>query len=210
MKHDTYTPFYGWLILAGLILFGSFLLWQHGLWEELLKHDQTYISRIVLGLFTIMTLYLGWMAFKLSRESHKTHAQPLQNGWASDYLGLLNEQSAEPLQARLVEQVHGGHQSGWFISDLLLRLGLIGTVIGFVLMLSSVYELQSDGVHALKQLMTSMGGGMQVALYTTLSGLGGSMLVSIQCHWLDRCADKLVSDIVALGAKAGAKQHQGA
>lgn len=205
MKHDAYKAFYGWLILAGLMLFGSFLLWQHGLWQELLKHDQTYISRIVLGLFTIMTLYLGWIAFKLARESQKVQTGETQQSWAGDYLGLLNEQSAEPLQARLVEQVHGGHQSGWFISDLLLRLGLIGTVIGFVLMLGSVYELQSDGVHALKQLMTSMGGGMQVALYTTLSGLGASMLVSIQCHWLDRCADKLVSDIVALGAR----QQQG-
>ncbi|KAG1657137.1 Metal tolerance protein 2 [Nymphon striatum] len=31
--------------------------------------------------------------------------------------------------------------------------------------------------------------GMQVALYTTLSGLGCGLIISLQCQWLDRCAD---------------------
>ncbi|MEJ2321734.1 MAG: MotA/TolQ/ExbB proton channel family protein, partial [Gammaproteobacteria bacterium] len=111
-----------------------------------------------------------------------------------------SEQSREPLLARLVEQVHANHGSGWFISDLLLRLGLIGTVIGFVMMLGSVYDLEGDGTWALKQLLGEMGGGMQVALYTTQTGLGSAMLLSIQCHWLDRCADRLVSRIIELAA----------
>ena len=106
----------------------------------------------------------------------------------------------ESLQARLIEQVHGGHSSGWFLSDILLRLGLMGTVIGFVLMLSSVVGLQEEGISALKQLLTSMSGGMQVALLTTLTGLCSAMLVSMQCHWLDRCADQLISRIIEISA----------
>ena len=46
-----------------------------------------------------------------------------------------------------------------------------------------------------------MGSGMQVALYTTLTGLGSAMLVSLQCQWLDRCADALVSKIIKLGVQ---------
>jgi len=46
-----------------------------------------------------------------------------------------------------------------------------------------------------------MGSGMQVALYTTLSGLGTAMLVGLQYQWLDRCADNLVSQIIELGIK---------
>ncbi|PWQ99128.1 MotA/TolQ/ExbB proton channel family protein [Leucothrix pacifica] len=135
------------------------------------------------------------------------HSSLNTQGWASEYLHLLQQSQqqtdkgqnlTESLQARLVEQVYGPHSSGWFLSDLLLRLGLMGTVIGFVLMLGSVVNLQDEGINALKQLMTSMSSGMQVALLTTLTGLGSAMLISLQCQWLDRCADQLVSRIIEI------------
>ncbi|CAA6807448.1 MAG: Unknown protein [uncultured Thiotrichaceae bacterium] len=124
------------------------------------------------------------------------------------YHAAGEQHATDHLHARLVEQVHGGHQTGWFMSDLLMRLGLVGTVIGFVLMLGVVYELQEEGINALKQLLTSMGGGMQVALYTTLTGLGSATLLSVQCHWLDRCADRLVSRIIELGVNANVLPQQ--
>jgi biopolymer transport protein ExbB/TolQ len=68
------------------------------------------------------------------------------------------------------------------------------------MMLGSVYSLEGEGAYALKELLGEMGGGMQVALYTTLTGLGSAILLSIQCHWLDRCADRLVSRIIELSA----------
>ena len=219
-KTDSYKPFYGWLILFGLMLFGAFLLWWHSLWHIVFTQDQTYLSAIILVLFFMTTLYLGRCAWRISQEqrhaenllsepSSQTHTNP---SWATDYLQLLwqsqrqadgGQRLAESLQARLIEQVHGGHSSGWFLSDILLRLGLMGTVIGFVLMLSSVVGLQAEGISALKQLLTSMSGGMQVALLTTLTGLCSAMLVSMQCHWLDRCADQLVSRIIEISALQG-------
>ena len=208
MYKDGYTPLYGWLLLFGLLLFGAFLLWHYELLQQLQEQDQTRLSIIILVLFILTTLYLGWCALRLSRESSLAEqAEPDADGWAADHLRLVRQLqesggdlSQEPLLARLVEQVHSGHGSGWFISDLLLRLGLIGTVIGFVMMLGSVYSLEGEGAYALKQLLGEMGGGMQVALYTTLTGLGSAILLSIQCHWLDRCADRLVSRIIELSA----------
>jgi hypothetical protein len=208
MYNDRYTPLYGWLLLFGLLLFGTFLLWHYELLQQLREHDQTRLSIIILVLFALTTLYLGWCALRLSREnSLAEQAEPDTGGWAADHLRLVKQLqesggdlAQEPLLARLVEQVHSGHGSGWFISDLLLRLGLIGTVIGFVMMLGSVYSLEGEGAYALKQLLGEMGGGMQVALYTTLTGLGSAILLSIQCHWLDRCADRLVSRIIELSA----------
>jgi hypothetical protein len=208
MYNDRYTPLYGWLLLFGLLLFGAFLLWHYDLLQQLQEQDQTRLSIIILVLFALTTLYLGWCALRLSRESSLAEqAEPDTSGWAADHLRLVRQLqesggdlAQEPLLARLVEQVHSGHGSGWFISDLLLRLGLIGTVIGFVMMLGSVYSLEGEGAYALKQLLGEMGGGMQVALYTTLTGLGSAILLSIQCHWLDRCADRLVSRIIELSA----------
>ncbi|MGD8235767.1 MAG: MotA/TolQ/ExbB proton channel family protein [Chromatiales bacterium] len=213
MYNDRYTPLYGWLLLFGLLLFGAFLLWQYDLLQQLQEQDQTRLSIIILVFFVLTTLYLGWCALRLSQEnSLAEQAESDAGGWAADHWHLVrqlqesgSDLAQEPLLARLVEQVHSGHGSGWFISDLLLRLGLIGTVIGFVMMLGSVYSLEGEGAYALKELLGEMGGGMQVALYTTLTGLGSAILLSIQCHWLDRCADRLVSRIIELSATRQSK-----
>lgn len=206
MSRDSYFPFYGWLLIVGLISFGGYLLWNLGLLNTLIKEDVTYLSTIILVLFCIVTAYLGVAAWQISKQINCATTQSTHiKSWSSEYITLLqwqrnhNINESESLLARLVERIHRGHSTGWFFSDVLMRLGLIGTVIGFVLMLSTVYQLKNNDVQALQQLLGTMGSGMQVALYTTLSGLGSAMLVSIQCQWLDRCADGLVSQIIKLG-----------
>jgi biopolymer transport protein ExbB/TolQ len=203
---SSYSSFYGWLLIVGVIIFGAYLLWDFGLFAKLLKEDVTYLSSIILVLFCAITLYLGSAAWQLSRQTaFAVQSDKYPKSWAHGHLKLLQWQreqgsnESESLLARLVERIHRGHTSGWFFSDILMRLGLIGTVIGFVLMLSTVYQLKDNDVQALQQLLGTMGSGMQVALYTTLSGLGTAMLISLQCQWLDRCADNLVSQIIELG-----------
>ena len=218
MGRDINTPFHGWLLIAGVLAFGAYLLWSFGLIHQVVRDDITYISLFILCLFTGVTVYLGFGAWELSRQTRLARqlGQPGADGawsdpdsWAAEYRQLMQRGRAressesESLLARLVEQVHRGHASGWFLSDMLMRLGLIGTVIGFVLMLGSVYELETSDIDSLRQLLTTMGSGMQVALYTTLTGLGSALLVGIQCQWLDRCADNLVSEIIRLGVGEG-------
>ena len=65
-----------------------------------------------------------------------------------------------------------GHETGWFLADLMVRLGLPGMVIGFIFMLGSVAHARAWISHALQQLLTNMSDGMRIALYTTLTGLG--------------------------------------
>jgi len=211
MTRDSYFPFYGWLLITGVIPFGAFLLWDFGLFHHLVERDITYLSTIILILFSAVTLYLGVAAWKLSQQyryANNLDNETNQNSWVAEHLTLLSWQrqqstnESESLLARLVERIHRGHSNGWFFSDMLMRLGLIGTVIGFVLMLSTVYQLKDNDIQALQQLLGTMGSGMQVALYTTLSGLGCAMLVSVQCQWLDRCADSLVSQIIELGMQS--------
>ena len=222
MRHNGNDPFYGWLLIIGVNIFGFYLLWDFKLLQRLLDGDITYLSSIILLLFFATTAYLGQAAWRLSRQ--RLHAQQLENStnpisvedlpqsWVLEHLELLhwNKQhtgsESELLLTRLVERVHRGHNSGWFLSDILIRLGLLGTVIGFVLMLSSVYELKQSDIQKLQHLLATMGSGMQVALYTTLSGLGSALLVSIQCQWLDHCADGLVSQIISLGVKGDSKK----
>ncbi len=81
-------------------------------------------------------------------------------------------------------------ETGWFVSDFLLKLGLVGTVIGFILMLNSVTLIENFDLTMMQNLLQQMSGGMKVALYTTLSGLISSILLSLQYRYLE---DKLLN-----------------
>ena len=102
------------------------------------------------------------------------------------------------LLERLENTLGRGHETGWFIADLMIRLGLLGTVIGFIFMLGSVANVSSVDIHALQQLLTNMSGGMRIALYTTLTGLGAGMLLGLQYRLLDQAADRLMAEIIEL------------
>ena len=69
--------------------------------------------------------------------------------------------------------------------DILLKLGLTGTVIGFILMLLPIGQIQDFDPQILQKLLSTMSGGMAVALYTTLTGLVTSILLKFQYFILD-------------------------
>ena len=69
----------------------------------------------------------------------------------------------------------------WFISDIVLTLGMIGTIVGFILMLSGTFEtLQIADVESVRLLIASMSKGLYTALNTTLAGLISSALLKTQ------------------------------
>ena len=91
-----------------------------------------------------------------------------------------------------------GQELGWFVADLLLSLGLLGTVIGFILMLGPISGLDSADENAIKGALAAMSGGMAVALYTTLAGLVGGMLLKVQGFLLDGAVQELVGRTIRL------------
>lgn len=99
-------------------------------------------------------------------------------------------------QSLLLDSFEGelrrGHHFGWFVADLLLTLGLLGTVVGFILMLTPISGLNSDDHGAIRHALSAMGGGMAVALYTTLAGLIGGTLLRIQGLFLDGAVEELM------------------
>ena len=62
----------------------------------------------------------------------------------------------------------GYYEFGWFCSDVMLKLGLIGTVIGFIIMLGSLSDITTFDVTLLQGVLTTMGSGMGVALYNII------------------------------------------
>jgi len=96
------------------------------------------------------------------------------------------------------DALRGASQFGSFASDAMMKLGLLGTIIGFIIMLAPIAGLDAADKVAMKSSMGLMSDGMAVAMYTTLAGLVGSILVRIQYYMLDAATQRVFSDTVTL------------
>jgi biopolymer transport protein ExbB/TolQ len=88
----------------------------------------------------------------------------------------------------LADKLRSPMQFGAFAGDALLKLGLLGTIVGFILMLFPIASLDNFDPTSMKSSMKVMSGGMAVAMYTTLAGLVGSILVKTQYYILDNAS----------------------
>ncbi len=89
-------------------------------------------------------------------------------------------------------RLKGPQEIGWFVSDMMLKLGLLGTIIGFIFMLASVANIADFDVSNMQKILQHMSNGMGTALYTTLAGLICSILSAMQYHMIDRHVDELI------------------
>lgn len=70
---------------------------------------------------------------------------------------------------------------GWFTAESLLALGMIGTVIGFLILLSTSFNsININDPMSLKTTLGIMANGMGTSLYTTLAGLVCSLFLKGQ------------------------------
>lgn len=203
--------FLRWLILFGLILSGVSLAWTQGYIRLLVESDHSRLSLVILVVFFAASLQLARRAWSLSREQDEIHAHLFEAGRKAAHPGSLitriikqTEQGEcdERHAALLIESLHrhfkAPNETGWFIADLLFKLGLIGTVVGFVLMLGSITNMDEVDITTIQNVLYDMSDGMRVALFTTLAGLSSGALLGMQCQLLDRGADSIIADASAL------------
>lgn len=69
----------------------------------------------------------------------------------------------------------------WFIAESCMTIGMVGTVIGFMLMLGSSFaEIDPGNIDSMRQVIIDMAAGMSTALLTTLTGLIASLFLKVQ------------------------------
>lgn len=107
------------------------------------------------------------------------------------------EGKGELLVRALSAQLRTRVRIGIFMSDVLYKLGLLGTVVGFIMMLGSVGDLGNFDVETLRGALQSMSSGMAVSLLTTIAGLVCGTLLRTEFAF----ADGLVSTIVQRTAR---------
>lgn len=88
--------------------------------------------------------------------------------------------------------VRSANEFGWFYIDLMLKVGFLGTLVGFILMLSSVADSGTLDASSMQKVLAHMSLGMSTALYTTLVSLVAGILLSVPYYLLDRALERLL------------------
>ncbi len=199
-KFQANNIFIKWLVGFILIICTFYLLFFYGFISELFKNDISFISPIILFIFIISTIFVGYHVnllqisiYTLKASSNdldiQTICQTRQHNYylacIYDFFKLSNVSNLSNMLELLELKISKYLRILSFIVDLLIRLGLVGTVIGFILMLQSVTLIENFDINLMQDLMKNMSAGMMVALYTTLTGLITAMILMLQNKYLE-------------------------
>jgi hypothetical protein len=218
-------PLLLWMIFTGLSVFAAVVLWRYGFIRLMVASDRTYISSVIAALYVVTCGHCFWRTRAIAREAEMTRrcravltgpdrtkvlqpdARLLPGGLVTDHIRSLVAKAETQGAGRidqtlllrtLADRLRGSNGFGGFASDTLMKLGLLGTIIGFIIMLAPIAGLDVGDKLAMKSSMGLMSDGMAVAMYTTLAGLVGSILVRIQYYMLDAATQRVFSDAVML------------
>ena len=146
------------------------------------------ISLIILALYYLATAHWYYLSFSLDKEIEGLNSDDASSSVLLSKLKYFDgndQQKSKNYLSILEDELANRHALGYMIVDILLKLGLTGTVIGFILMLLPIGEIKDFDSQIIQQLLSKMSGGMAVALYTTLTGLVTSTLLKLQYFLLD-------------------------
>lgn len=117
---------------------------------EIIREDTSYISLVIIGLFLAGLYTVSTRAYKVSKNLN----------------ALKAGQSIDVNSVKFLAK--GEHVND--ISNWLVTLGLLGTVIGFIMALASMDQGQMATAAGVQASIGQLVGGMKVAIYTTLVG----------------------------------------
>ncbi len=214
-SNQSFDHVFRWILVGGLICLLFVMMYDYGYVSFLLENDISGVSKAIITIFGISSIYCFWYILLNSIELNKVEAlsdilnsgdrnkenvfqfQKLQIIEDLIQLNLNNKgSSCRLLVEAYSSQKRGPVKFGIFLSDTLYKLGLLGTVIGFILMLVSMRDLGEFDVETMRVALQEMTGGMAVALLTTISGLVFGILLRIQFNILDSLILKIIRKLV--------------
>lgn len=119
---------------------------RHGFLDAMLRNDPTYLSVV------IMVVCFGTLIYAMT---------------------LAAREPDNPRVAR--SSIEEGIEWIYTWSTVMALMGLMGTVIGFILALQDVDHTAMNSAESAGRMVATMIGGLGVALWTTLIGLAGAM-----------------------------------
>ncbi len=191
------------LLISGVELFAWFYLHRTGYIEILIASDRSYVSVVILSIYALATLYFLYITYLTSRYFNAVAAGTRAHSATPplhEFFRRLDERTSDLERcSTLVEvldtRIRSTYAFGFIIADLMLKLGILGTVIGFIFMLGSLSNLNSIDITVMQTLLAEMSSGMKVALFTTLCGLLAGIALNIKYNLVDWAVDLLINDI---------------
>ena len=194
---------YSIINLVGLVFL--FVLITQGYVSKAIKADITNMVIVILALFSVGFILAAYRTFWLSRELNHSYLKVLPpNSIVKDFLQnskKLDASSRSNLAASLRIKLSSKINYIKFMANTLVILGLIGTVIGFIIALSGVDGSVSSNPEEVSKMVSTLIQGMSVALYTTLVGSICSVWLNICYQIMSTGANNLLSKIIELGEK---------
>jgi len=147
--------FLNWWIMFCLICVGSVAAVCLNVFHMTNAADVTKISFVIYGLFLIFTVRTGVLTYRHSRCKN----------FSEDEL----------------DKFSSGHEISWFVSDILLTLGMIGTIVGYIYMIQVGFAaMDPANIQSMHGALKSMALGWGTALYTTAAGLICGLALKLQ------------------------------
>lgn len=208
-----------WFLYLSIAAIACYVCWDLNVVSAIYQADRSHLTSVIAALVVFTSVFAAWHILNYSREIENAKNALLSNhsttlvrsGVVGAFLtetasGSANpaQHSHEPYDAMLeiyADKLRSPVELGWFLVDLAVRLGLVGTIIGFILIFTSLSGTSIDGAEGLKELLVTMSGGMGTALFTTLCGLVGATLLSVQFMVLGRQSEYLIGLLLRLGLR---------
>lgn len=184
-RHPHFFALLWWFLLL-LFVFCFYVAWDLGFVEMVFTRDRSHLTKAIAILTIVASAHAAWFICRYSISLQNLGSQETAFESFADEMDL--EIKADRLRAPV--------EIGWFMVDLAIRLGLAGTIIGFILIFGSLSGEKIIGEDALQELLLSMSGGMGTALFTTLCGLVAATFLSFQYLLLGRQTEHVIAALM--------------
>lgn len=176
---------------------------MYGFVELVLAADQTSLSALIFVVFLGGLGLCGRKIWQVSRELNQVRSfNPLVPSRAGEYLAMLRGAAPESraiyassLRLKLTQRIGPVRN----VANSLVLLGLIGTVIGFIIALSGVQPEQAGDVNAITPMVSTLIAGMSTALYTTLVGSVLNVWLMVNYQLLAGGTVRLITALLEFG-----------
>ncbi len=194
------------LLRFGLVNLVAFALlgaaWAQGLVAKVINADITNMVLLICSVFIVGLVLAGYRLWKVSKQLNAAYNfNPKEKSRASDFISKTKGKDAssranitQALKLKLFARIVHIR----YIANSLTILGLIGTVLGFIIALSGVDPDVASNPSAISPMVAQLIEGMSVALYTTLVGAILSVWLGLIYQMLATGTSNLVSRIIEI------------
>ena len=177
--------------------------WFQGFVELVMTADQTRLCVIIFLVFLVGLVYCGLRVWQTSRELNLLHDfDPLVPSKAAAYLAQIRGRSdgsrailSSAMRIKLSQRISGIRH----IAGSLVLLGLVGTVVGFIIALSGVDPEKASDIESVSPMVSTLVAGLSTALYTTLVGAILNLWLMANYRLLAGGTAKLITGLIEFG-----------